>query len=456
MVENPLNKVRAAARKAAGAGIAGEKPAKSGMAELVDQIDDKMHQAENAARIGEMEMQNTRAAIQKIEQELEELKRKGADKDEWAKALSAIKSEQVNISRLLGNMQSAETGLPPAGAEALAKKISDIATEVGVFAERLEKVHRNALATRDATPEKALSKALIARPKGSAPIGSDTQTALHHGFKSVAEVGDVSANLERELNMARERINRRVLEIFDILDRGSVRLLNEEVYEYKDGQVKVVPIADLEEQLELSRAAMEEFTDIVGVLPQLVENLKADLIDSEGRYSAVAQRQTPGAAAEPRTIQQWDRLNAPRATPPPPVQMPAAPQMPAEPDFAHGAGESADVHGYGAQAVREIKERKARIDAETITILNTINEILSLALGFESTPSAYAYEYDPATQKSYMKVSADTWAATSETARALIPPMERLVGEIEQLITESRQAKEAIARKVEEDNKPTN
>jgi len=227
--------------------------------------------------------------------------------------------------------------------------------------------------------------------------------------------------------------------------------LHSGVYRYDQNEKKVivVPNTDLEDQLERTGSAMKEFADIVGVLPQMVENLKTDLIDSESRYIARANRQEPGASTAPRAIPRWDRIAAERAAAPASVQIPAAPLMPLEPDFEHGAGESADVHGYSADAVREIKARKERIDAQTIIILNTVNEILSQALGFESGTSAYAYEYDPAAQRGFMKVSVDTWAATSSTARALIPPMERLVGEIGQLIAESHAGKEAIARKVE-------
>lgn len=443
-------------------------PAKSGTTELVQDINNPIRQAENAARIGEKEMQGALAAIRKIEQEIEELKRKGADKDEWAKALGTIKSEQANINRLSRNLQSARDGLSGTDQDTLTKQITTIADEVAVLAERLERARKDAdaVAVKKTTPEPpVLGPHVAARAKrSSAPSGGDTETALHHGFERVADTGDVQAKLEKEMSDSRERVNHRVLEIFDVLDKGSARLLNEdpdkEVYKHVGkGGITVVQTADLDEQLDRTATAMKDFVKIVGVLPQLVENLKTDLDDSEGRAEDIAKRIPPRPFSTPRIVPPFDRDSAPRLAPPPPVNIPGAVQMPQEPGLEHGAGEVGGVHSYGGDTVREIKARKEQLDMHTITMLKTINEILSKAFGLDvedGVPTgAYAYKYDTVAQRGFMEVVNNTWVATRDTARALVPPMKRLVEEIAQLISESREAREAIARKAEEEGKTT-
>ena len=451
-----------------------EPKAVGNMSRLVDQINDKIRLAKLIIEHEEVESAQASKALDALQLKMEELEQRGGDDDDWNKLVNGLKREQQKIDQWMDNVNAAQD-LPKEGdAQHTPDDIAKIASGlVNVMTKNVTvQADLTKAGTARRTPPKALTKALaavtttppaisltkaVAARHTSAPIfGSGQQTALHYGLKSVAEAGKVAANLEQELNTARERINRRVLEIFDVLDKASARLLNEEAYEYKEKQVRVVPVADLEAQLERSRSAMDDFADIVSSLPQMVENLKSDLTDSESRYGAIAQRRQPDSATAPQEIPRWDRIAAARLTPSSPVQMPAVPQIPAEADLVHGAGESADVHGYGANAVREIKERKSRIDAQTITILNTINEILSHALGFEDASSAYAYEYDSAAQKNFMKVTVDTWAATQDTANALIPAAERLVGEIEQLIAESHQAKEAIARTIEQENNTTN
>ena len=435
------------------------------MSGLIGQVNDKIHQADRALAIGTKEATDAASAINALELKMDELTNRGGDKDEWSTVVEGLKQEKKTAERLMKNLTSAGAGLPqlnqPENTPEVDKKINEMGNSIGslnkevhelqdritILLEKAGEARRmpvdksiaKGLATPTATPTTSLAQSVTARPKGSAHL--PLETALHHGMRRVAET--VSPELEQELNVARPEINRHMLEILDLLKKGSRCLIDKHAYDFdsETRQVHALADSDLEKQLDLTTTAMERFEDTVRSLPQMVEDIKAELDYREEVYRTIAQRQERPERPTPKLIDPWDPALAPKLAPPAAIERPADVHMPDEADLIHGAGESKAATALLADTVRAIKETKGRTDKQVFTVLNTINEILSQGLGI-SDGSASAYEYDV---DGFMKVKVDTWVATRDTARTLVPITERLVKEIDDLITESRAGKEAVA-----------
>lgn len=485
MAENPLlNKVRAAARKAAGAGIAGAKgpqqpaqppapaspttpepitppaapaPAPSvpspkpvgSMPELITDLNDPAKQAEKAVRIGAKEMQDTRTAIQKIEQEIEELKRQGADKDAWGKALGIIESERANINRLSSNLQSARAGIAASDQKELLQRISDTTHEVAALAERLERVRKDAAATQKTTPDKSLTKAVAGRHT-SAPIRDGTlDTALHHAAEKTKDTGGVGVELGREIEAMQTKIDARFVTILSVMDQAVGRIVDNKAYGF-DGET-IVPLnsysPDFKNPLEAYRAqlkatmeAANDFAEIVKVLPQEVMNLTVELQDTERNFLAKLNRESNPPATVPPTVPPFDPAAAPTSVTTSAIKLSQI-DVGKEPPLDVGKREAGRALGGALTTLDAIENLKTHIDAQIILILSTIDEVMSRALNGEAYTDAggkiAAVTNDPN--------PVNRLETTVRTASDLIGILERLPQEVTSLVTEIHDAEKQIA-----------
>ncbi len=272
------------------------------------------------------------------------------------------------------------------------------------------------------------------RQQSRSALNAAIQTALHGGMQAIKEKGTLGLELTRQIESMKSTIDARIVKIFSIMDVAAVRTLNGDAY-FFDTEVRVVNNPDFNVQLKETMRTAGEFAKIVEVLPQEIVTLVTELNDAESALSAVMRREPIPSPTTPPQIDPWNPSQAPHSTSQETFRH-TVPEIPNQPAFEHGARETERVFGIAAEMMDAIKNLKLRVDTQTIRILNTINEASTRALNGEAfadkNGTIVAVTDEPSLEKRLQ--------ATIHTAHDLIEIMQRLPIEIQELISEIRDA----------------
>lgn len=291
------------------------------------------------------------------------------------------------------------------------------------------------------------SKTTAGRPAsapvpGSAPLPSGTLgTALHHAAEQTKDTGGVGVELGREIEAMQARIDSRFVKIFSVMDRAVGHIVDNKAYAPGPDGESVVPLNDpnFKEQLKATIAAANGFAEIVKVLPQEVMGLTVELRDTERNFLAKLRRESSPPRTVPPTVPPFDPAVAPTSVATSAIKLSQI-DIGKEPPLDVGKREAGRALGGALTTLEAIENLKARIDAQIILILNTINEVMSRALNGEAYTDAGG-EISAVTDDPNPINRLET---TVRIASDLIEVLERLPKEVTTLVSEIHDAEKRI------------
>jgi hypothetical protein len=286
--------------------------------------------------------------------------------------------------------------------------------------------------------ERTRLKDALARYESGRDV-SASGTALYRGMENVRDIGSLGVELGKQIENMKANIDVRIVRMFSIMDEAAGRALNGDAYEFDTTTEEIRALEDVNfaDQLKATMQTAADFAKIVEALPQEIASLDTELHDAERAFSAVLLREPIPASTPLPVIDPWNPATAPRNPSSASVTF-SAPEIPNEPAFEHGAHETVRALNLASGMIGALQELKRRIDAQTINILNTVNEAATRGLNGE----AYSDSDDGIAAVMDDPNPINRLETTVRTAHDLVAIMHRLPQEIGTLIAEIRDAEQ--------------